>query len=56
MNNPNLKADIIDNFVVPVCFEEIKILYEDEYLLAVNKPSGLLSLSGKNPLNKDSVH
>ena len=56
MNNPNLKADIIDNFVVPVCFEEIKILYEDEYLLAVNKPSGLLSLSGKNPMNKDSVH
>ena len=22
----------------------------------INKPSGLLSLSGKNPLNKDSVH
>lgn len=53
---PNLKADIVDNFVVPVCYEEIKILYDDEYLLAVNKPSGLLSLSGKNPLNKDSVH
>jgi tRNA pseudouridine32 synthase/23S rRNA pseudouridine746 synthase len=31
-------------------------LFEDEYLLAINKPSGLLSLSGKNPLNKDSVH
>jgi len=24
--------------------------------LVINKPSGLLSLSGKNPLNKDSVH
>lgn len=56
MYKPNLKADIVDNFVVPVCYEEINILYDDEYLLAVNKPSGLLSLSGKNPLNKDSVH
>lgn len=24
--------------------------------MLINKPSGLLSLSGKNPLNKDSVH
>ncbi|MFT6989389.1 MAG: tRNA pseudouridine32 synthase/23S rRNA pseudouridine746 synthase [Paraglaciecola sp.] len=51
-----MKVDIIDNFVAPVCLEEIEILFEDEYLLAINKPSGLLSLSGKNPLNKDSVH
>lgn len=47
---------IVDNFVAPPCLEEIEILFEDEYLLAINKPSGLLSLSGKNPLNKDSVH
>tara|TARA_R110002153_G_scaffold5929_5_gene27370 strand:- start:3820 stop:4485 length:666 start_codon:yes stop_codon:yes gene_type:complete len=46
----------IDNFVAPVCLEKIEILFEDEYLLVINKPSGLLSLSGKNPLNKDSVH
>lgn len=51
-----MKADIIDNFVAPKCFEKIEILFEDEYLMAINKPSGLLSLSGKNPLNKDSVH
>ena len=56
MHEPNLKAEIIDDFVAPVCFEDIKVLFEDEYLLAINKPSGLLSLSGKNPLNKDSVH
>jgi tRNA pseudouridine32 synthase/23S rRNA pseudouridine746 synthase len=31
-------------------------VYQDEYLLVINKPSGLLSLSGKHPLNKDSVH
>lgn len=51
-----MRTDIIDNFVAPICLEQILILFEDKYLLAINKPSGLLSLSGKNPLNKDSVH
>jgi tRNA pseudouridine32 synthase/23S rRNA pseudouridine746 synthase len=46
----------IDNFVAPLCLEKIEMLFEDEYLLVINKPSGLLSLSGKNSLNKDSVH
>lgn len=46
----------IDTFVAPVCHEDINILFADEHLLLINKPSGLLSLSGKNPLNKDSVH
>ena len=41
---------------MPFCLEQIEVLFEDEYLLVINKPSGLLSLSGKNPLNKDSVH
>lgn len=45
-----------DPFIVPVCNEEIDILYQDQYLLLINKPSGLLTLSGKHPLNKDSVH
>lgn len=49
-------AGPIDSFVAPVCSEQIKILFQDESILLVNKPSGLLSLSGKNPLNKDSVH
>ncbi len=31
-------------------------MFEDSDLLLIDKPSGLLSLSGKNPLNKDSVH
>ena len=47
---------VVDDFIAPTCFEEITILYQDEYLLLINKPSGLLSLSGKNPLNLDSVH
>ena len=45
-----------DPFIVPVCHEYIEILFQDEHLLLINKPTGLLSLSGKHPLNKDSVH
>lgn len=52
---PSLPA-VIDNFVAPVCNGQIEILFQDEFILLINKPSGLLSLSGKNPLNKDSVH
>lgn len=49
-------STIIDTFVAPPCLEQIDILYQDEHLLLINKPSGLLSLSGKNPQNLDSVH
>lgn len=49
-------SEIVDTFVAPVCHDEIDILFEDAHLLVINKPSGLLSLSGKNPLNLDSVH
>jgi tRNA pseudouridine32 synthase/23S rRNA pseudouridine746 synthase len=45
-----------DPFIVPVCYEDIEILFEDNHLLLINKPTRLLSLSGKHPLNKDSVH
>ena len=45
-----------DDFIAPPCHDDIKILYQDDAILIINKPSGLLSLSGKNPLNKDSVH
>jgi tRNA pseudouridine32 synthase/23S rRNA pseudouridine746 synthase len=45
-----------DPFVAPFCHQSIDILFEDDDILLINKPSGLLSLSGKNPLNKDSVH
>ncbi len=43
-------------FIAPKCFDEIEILYQDDHLLLINKPSRLLSLSGKHPLNLDSVH
>ena len=47
---------VIDTFIAPHCDANIEILYEDEHLLLINKPSGLLSLSGKHPQNIDSVH
>lgn len=47
---------IVDDFVAPVCDDFLEILYQDDDILLINKPSGLLSLSGKNPLNLDSVH
>jgi 23S rRNA-/tRNA-specific pseudouridylate synthase len=39
---------IIDTFIAPPCFAEIEILWQDDDLILINKPSGLLSLSGKN--------
>lgn len=56
MVKPKSDKTLVDNFVAPACHEKISILYEDDSLLVINKPSGLLSLSGKNPKNKDSVH
>lgn len=45
-----------DDFIAPQCDEEIKILYQDEHILLINKPTKLLTLSGKHPANLDSVH
>ncbi|MFT5084317.1 MAG: tRNA pseudouridine32 synthase/23S rRNA pseudouridine746 synthase [Lentisphaeria bacterium] len=52
MTQNNLK----DDFIAPLCKEDIKILYEDNAILLLEKPTKLLSLSGRNPLNRDSVH
>jgi tRNA pseudouridine32 synthase/23S rRNA pseudouridine746 synthase len=56
MSEVRLKNQKADDFIAPVCHQSIAILYQDDAILVINKPSGLLSLSGKNPLNKDSVH
>ena len=50
------KAVIVDDFIAPECDGHLEILYQDEDILLIDKPSGLLSLSGKNPRNWDSVH
>lgn len=47
---------INDDFVAPMCNELISILYQDNDIVVIDKPSGLLSLSGKDPRNWDSVH
>lgn len=49
-------SKIIDTFIAPPCHDKIDILYQDDHLVLINKPAGLLSLSGKNPQNLDSVH
>ena len=43
-------------YIVPTCDKEIDILYQDDDLLLINKPDGLLSVPGRHPLNKDSVN
>ncbi|MBI3776258.1 MAG: RluA family pseudouridine synthase [Gammaproteobacteria bacterium] len=45
-----------DPFIVPVCHEEIEILFHDQSLLLISKPTRLLTISGKHPLNIDSAH
>jgi tRNA pseudouridine32 synthase/23S rRNA pseudouridine746 synthase len=56
VSTPKLNNPKSDDFVAPICHQAIEILYQDDAILVINKPSGFLSLSGKNPLNKDSVH
>lgn len=46
----------IDTFIAPPCHQAITLVYQDAHLLVINKPAGLLSLSGKNVQNRDSVH
>lgn len=52
----SLMSTIFDSFIAPPCHDKIEILYQDDHLVLINKPTGLLSLSGKNPQNIDSVH
>lgn len=40
-------------YIMPPCHEKVTIVHEDEHLLVINKPSGLLSQPGRHSLNKD---
>jgi tRNA pseudouridine32 synthase/23S rRNA pseudouridine746 synthase len=42
-------------YLVPHSSEDIAILYEDSDLLLVRKPTLLLSIPGRHPLNKDCL-
>ncbi len=39
----------------PPCDPWVNIVFEDEHILAVNKPSGLLSVPGRAPEHRDSM-
>ena len=55
-NHTAVPAEPVDDFIAPHCADVVRIVYQDDDILLINKPSGLLSLSGKNPRNWDSVH
>jgi len=42
-------------YVVPHSQEPIRVLYEDDELLIVDKPHLLLSVPGRHPVNRDSL-
>ena len=42
-------------FIVPRCEADPRILHADAHLLVVDKPSGLLSVPGRHPANRDSL-
>ncbi|MGK0442381.1 MAG: tRNA pseudouridine32 synthase/23S rRNA pseudouridine746 synthase [Pseudohongiellaceae bacterium] len=42
-------------FIAPYCAEQPNILWQDNELLLVSKPSGLLSVPGKHPKNQDCL-
>lgn len=47
--------DEAEEYSVPFCAEQVKILYQDDYLLLVNKPTQLLTVPGRLPQNKDCL-
>jgi tRNA pseudouridine32 synthase/23S rRNA pseudouridine746 synthase len=43
------------DYIVPACHEQVEIIYQDNDLLLANKPSGLLSVPGRHPANRDCL-
>ncbi len=43
------------SYIVPFCEQQVRIIYQDEHLLLVDKPEFLLSVPGRHPRNKDCV-
>lgn len=44
-----------NDFIVPICKENLTVLWHDDSCIVINKPSGLLSVPGKHPSNHDSA-
>lgn len=53
---PPSKRQPLTDFIAPVCEALVGVLYQDDDIMLINKPSGLLSVSGTHPLNWDSVY
>ncbi|WP_375503844.1 pseudouridine synthase [uncultured Nostoc sp.] len=49
------KSDVFESNEFPPMKGEMPIIYEDEWLIAVNKPAGLLSVPGRYSDRQDSV-
>lgn len=41
--------------IVPPCASDIRIIYQDDYLVVIDKPEPMLSTPGRLPENKDSA-
>lgn len=41
--------------IAPPCSEPVRTVYSDEHILIIDKPSGLLSVPGRHPQNKDCM-
>ncbi|HSG59915.1 MAG TPA: pseudouridine synthase [Pseudomonadales bacterium] len=48
-------AEQAQPYIVPPCYRDVRILYQDEALLLVEKPDLLLSVPGRLPENKDCM-
>lgn len=53
---PDLAMPLNDNFVYTPPQEPLKILYEDDDLIVIDKPAGLLSVMGRLPEHHDSAY
>lgn len=42
-------------YIVPLCREQVRVLFEDDFFIIINKPAFLLSIPGRHPLNKDCM-
>jgi len=50
-----MSAELDELAILPPCAEQVEILARDQDFLLINKPSGLLSVPGRHPQNRDSV-
>ncbi|WP_426416396.1 RluA family pseudouridine synthase [Aestuariirhabdus sp. LZHN29] len=48
-------TDALDYYIAPPCLEPLQVVREDPGFWLVSKPSGLLSVPGRAPENRDSV-